>query len=283
MNNSTGPRTPRGKARSSQNAAKHWMNSGRILSSERKEALFLRQGYQDDFKAEGLAENEIVDDMVLNRLIRRRIDAAFTRESWKAGVGRVFSWWNDTEPSAIDYFLRSPRRLAKYPIDQGARLRPDLCIPLLEWMRDQIGESGPQPARDYVALCRIYGGFPTVLGAALIDGLEEIVAKGPAKITDQEEVKKWLTETMEKEIEAQKRQLDASMCFKAIEFAGLKEPATPVLENLLRYRAANTREFENLLDSFERIRRLRRNAAKAAQSPKLTCCGDGSPAGSFVK
>jgi hypothetical protein len=33
------------------------------------------------------------------------------------------------------------------------------------------------------------------------------------------------------------------------------------LETLLRYRAANAREFNSLLDSLERIRRLRKNAA----------------------
>jgi hypothetical protein len=40
-----------------------------------------------------------------------------------------------------------------------------------------------------------------------------------------------------------------------------QEPPRPDLETLLRYRAANTREFKDLLDSLERIRRLRHGAA----------------------
>jgi hypothetical protein len=39
----------------------------------------------------------------------------------------------------------------------------------------------------------------------------------------------------------------------------IQAPSRPELETLLRYRASNTCEFKDLLDSFERIRRLRRN------------------------
>ena len=80
MGKSTGPRTQRGKARSSQNAAKHWIESGRILPDEQEEAAILRSGLEEDFRPDGLIEHEIIDDLVLNRLHKRRVDVAMTRE-----------------------------------------------------------------------------------------------------------------------------------------------------------------------------------------------------------
>lgn len=76
MGKSTGPRTPRGKARSSQNAAKHWIDSGRILRSEQKEAAILRSAFAEDFNPQGKIEDEVIDDLTFNRLIKRRIDIA---------------------------------------------------------------------------------------------------------------------------------------------------------------------------------------------------------------
>ena len=83
MSKSTGPRTPKGKARSSQNAAKHWIESRRILPEEQGEAAVLRGGFEADFKPESLIEHEIIDDLVFNRLHKRRIDIVMTRDFQK--------------------------------------------------------------------------------------------------------------------------------------------------------------------------------------------------------
>jgi len=69
MSSATGPRTPRGKSRSSQNAAKHWIESGRILPSEQDEARALHRGLVEYVEPSGI-ENEIVNDLVFN-IIRR--------------------------------------------------------------------------------------------------------------------------------------------------------------------------------------------------------------------
>jgi hypothetical protein len=86
MGKATGTRTLKGKARASENAVKHWIESGRILPSEQKDAEVLRDGLRECFNPVGLAENEVVDDMLINRLIRRRIDLAFTQEYSKASA-----------------------------------------------------------------------------------------------------------------------------------------------------------------------------------------------------
>ena len=82
---------PKGKARSSQNAAKHWIESRRILPEEQEEAAILRNGFEEDFKPDGLIEHEIIDDLVLNRLHKRRIDIATTREFSKATVEKAIA------------------------------------------------------------------------------------------------------------------------------------------------------------------------------------------------
>jgi hypothetical protein len=255
MAKSTGPRTPRGKKRSSQNAAKHWIESGRILPSEQEDAGFLRHGFMEDFNTEGLAENEVIDDLVLNRLIRRRIEVAFTREFSKASAVKDLNWLDNHEGTAIQYWSRLRQ---VYP-EHGARLRPDLCISGLEEVRRRIEERGPQPEIDLPTLRRIYGGEPTENAALLMVELEEIADEHPTEKREQAERKKSILAVIDEEIQRQKQRLKVATGLEAIEFASdIQEPATPALETLLRYRAANTREFRDLLDTFGRIRRLRR-------------------------
>ena len=97
MGKSTGPRTAKGRARSSQNAAKHWIESRRILPEEQDEAAILRSGFDADFKPEGLIEQEIIDDLVFNRLHKRRIDSACTREFSKAIVEKTIELRENNE------------------------------------------------------------------------------------------------------------------------------------------------------------------------------------------
>jgi hypothetical protein len=65
MGKASGPRTPRGKARSSHNAAKHWIESRRILQDEQDDAAKLRSGLTQAFDPAGLIEHEIIDDITL--------------------------------------------------------------------------------------------------------------------------------------------------------------------------------------------------------------------------
>jgi hypothetical protein len=258
MGKSTGPRTPKGEKRSSQNAAKHWIESGRILPSEQKDAGFLRHGFMEDFPPEGLAANEVVDDLVMNRLIKRRIDVAFTREFSKASAVKDLIWLDNHEGTAIQYWRRMRQRYAEH----GARLRPDLCISGLETVRRRIEERGPQPDIDLPILRRIYGGEPTEHAALLMEELEEFADGHPTEKGEQAELKKSILAVIATEIQLQKQRLEVATGLKEIEFASdIQEPAAPALETLLRYRAANTREFRDLLNSLERIRRLRRRPA----------------------
>jgi len=266
MGTPTGPRTPRGKTRSSQNAAKHWIESGRILANEQQEAAILRRGFTGDFNPDGSIENEVIDDLVFNRLIKRRIDNAFTREFSKAFVEKTVELRENRERPVAQFWFRLAGVQGTHSVEPAERLSPSECIPALQGLRKRIGDRGPQP-EDLEQLRACYGDQPTERAAYLMCLLARVAAdhtaqnKAPQK-TCQEELKKEVLDALQTEIEQQTISRELARYLFKIECAShLQEPPRPALETLLRYRAANTREFKDLLDSLERIRRLRRSAA----------------------
>ena len=269
MGKATGPRTTKGKARASQNAAKHWIESGRILPEEQREAQILRNGFAEDFKPSGLMEWELIEDLVFNRLIKRRIDVAFTREFSKATVEKAIDFLENREHSATRYYLRRPT--APYYLcgagrEQDERLRPELCLAALEALKVRIDAHGPQP-EDLLALQKIYGSQPTEQAAFMMCDISAVAEERDeqdetAEAARQAELKKSILEALVTEIERQKQRDELAKHRDAIEFASdIQEPTPPVLDALLRYRAANTREFKDLLGTLELIRRLRKSAA----------------------
>jgi hypothetical protein len=258
MGKTTGPRTPKGKARASKKAAKHWIESGRILPSEQVEAEVLRDGLTECFNPVGLAEHEVVEDMVINRLMRRRIDVAFTQEYSKARVVKQQAWLDNHERTAIRFFVGSGFSRG----EKDARLRPDLCIHSLEVLRSQIKDRGPQPKRDLQTLLRIFGDEPTQYAALAMSELAQLAEGQPTDASEQEELKKSILETIGKEIALQKHRWELTRELDDIAFASdIQEPDAPTRETLLRYRAANTREFKDLVGALELIRRLRESVA----------------------
>jgi hypothetical protein len=265
MKKGTGPRTPRGKARSSKNAAKHWIESNRILPEEQKEAAILRKGFTDDFNPDGMSENEVIDDLTFNRLIERRIDIAFTREFSKAANEKLARWIENSERPGSQYWLRCVEVGYEGWAERGLgeRLRPNDCIVGLEALKSRIADRGPQP-EDLAQLRLYYGSHPTEDGAMAICELTSLTQKksGQVETAHEERAKLSLLETLQEEIERQrlKREL-AEAAYDIDTESDIQEPARPALDALLRYRAANIREFRDLLDCFERIRRLRSDAA----------------------
>jgi hypothetical protein len=70
-----------------------------------------------------------------------------------------------------------------------------------------------------------------------------------------------ILEMPQSEIEMQKLQGVAEDKLEAVEIGpDIHQPPGPVLDTILRYRAANIREFKSLLDSLECIRSLRGSA-----------------------
>lgn len=266
MGNATGPRTPKGKARSSKNAAKHWIESGRILPEEEQDAAILRRGLEDDFKPQGLIE-EVIDDLAFNRLIKRRIDIAFTREFSKASIETTIKEMDHRERSSVQYWLRMAGLSNEYRTEQerAEPLNPDDCIPARKQLQSQIRDRGVQPD-DLLKLRELYGDQPTEYAAIAMYLLVLVPTKKEQDKTvatkDDAERKTHILDALQTEIQEQERRQELAQRIMEIECApDLQEPPRHTLETLLRYRAANTREFNSLLDSLERIRRLRKNAA----------------------
>jgi hypothetical protein len=278
MGRSMGPRTRRGKAQSSKNAAKHWIESGRILPSEQKTAASLRHGFVEDFKPTGLAENEMVDDLVFNRLIKRRIDVAYTREFSKARVVNEIKSLDNQERRSTQFLLRSVLGGIIYRAGEcGDRADPDTCIFGLEALKELIEDCGPQP-RNLKAVRKLYGDQPTEEAARLIyllassttkknasdqaasgEAASGDAASGEAETGNQSDNTKLIIESIKQEIGRQRVRREHEEDIDSIESAwAVQEPPGTTLETLLRYRASNTREFNSLLDSLERIRDLRK-------------------------
>jgi hypothetical protein len=264
MGKSTGPRTPKGKARSSQNAAKHWIESRRILPEEQDEAAILRSGIEVDLKPEGLMEQEIIDDLVFNRLHKRRIDSALTREFSKAIVEKAIELRKENERSVSRYWLRLANLPGRHFLEPAERVRPDICIWALEQLIERIGERGPDP-EDLKLLGLVYGDQPTEFAALTMHELADArvvqTQKDEAAATRLQKLRESILKLLQTEIEAQKNRMDLADDLVAIEGASaVREPTQNTLETLQRYRTANMREFTHLMDSFERIRDLRKNA-----------------------
>ena len=251
MGKATGPRTPKGKARSSQNAAKHWLQSKRILPEEEKEAAILRNGFTENFKPRGLMESEIIDDLVFNRLNKRRIDVAYTREFAKASAQKSIDWLENRERTVIQFLQRAGA--------SGERLRPDLCVGALEHLKREIRKRGPQPSEDVFVLHRVYGQKPTEHAAALIFDLRLFADGQPPEGKGTEESQRLLTEeilqSLDKEIAQQNQRAEVEQQILDAE-SDIQEPEALVLDMFLRYRAANTREFKDLINILSSIRNL---------------------------
>jgi hypothetical protein len=113
------------------------------------------------------------------------------------------------------------------------------------------------------AFCQIYGDEPTENAAWIMSTLREIADERAVDETaNTTGHKEDILEMIEAEIERQKLREELSTDIDAIEWASdIQEPPGPTLETLLRYRAANTREFKDLLGTLELIRQLRRSTA----------------------
>jgi hypothetical protein len=265
MGKSTGPRTPRGKARSSRNSAKHWIESRRILPDEQQEAAILRSGLEEDFRPEGLIEQEIVNDLVFNRLHKRRIDIATTREFSKATVEKAIELRENNERSVAHYFLRLASVPGNHSAEPAERLRPDVCINVLEALLKRVGGRGPH-SEDLALLRTVYGDQPTEHAALAMRLLTEVPAgqngKGDAVAPARRNLQESVLKALQAEVDVQTHRMQLANNLLAIESASdLQEPPRNTLETLQRYRTANMREFTHLMDSLERVRRLRQNAA----------------------
>jgi hypothetical protein len=184
----------------------------------------------------------------------------------KATIEKTLELYENNERPAARYFLRRAKLLRGHSAEPAERLDPADCINELQALMKRIADRGPQP-EDLELLQAIYGDQATSSAAGsmfILSDLEEINTEKDkaAAATRRKDLQKDILDSLQLEIELQKErqtlatQLLATEC--PTKFYGLPGHA---LETLLRYATANSREFASLVDSFDRVRCLRRSAA----------------------
>ena len=235
------------------------------MPEEQEEAAILRKGFEEDFKPEGLIEHEIIDDFTLNRLHKRRIDIVFAKEFYKATIKNAIELDENNQRPAARYWLRHANLLRGHSDEPAERMRPDVCVSALQRLTNEIRDLGPQLGH-LEFLRELYGDEPSGGAALLMSMLSEFHAieaeKDQAAAIRRKDLQRHILAALQAEIEIEKVRQTLVEDLVAIEcLSELQEPPRHTLETLLRYRAANSREFTSLLDNLERVRRLLGNSA----------------------
>lgn len=229
---------------------------------EEAEAEALRKGFTKDLDAKALIERELIDDLVISRMIRRRIDATFTREFSKASALKPAKLLANHDAGANVYWQRSELRRGKPRGTSNPCAHADLCVEVLEDLAGTIRDRGLRPFEDREVLQRLYGTEFTSSAGPIADMLMKLctleLMGQKLQEDDLEAIKQGILECISAEIEVQKHRAELDAEVIDIDVAcEIQEPPAAVLDTLLRYRAANTREFKSLLESFESARRIR--------------------------
>jgi hypothetical protein len=79
MAGQTGPKTPNGKANSSQNATKHGMRSRKVIIGDERQEDFdaLAAGWRYEYEPEGQAGESLIERVILNDWLLRRAEAQY--------------------------------------------------------------------------------------------------------------------------------------------------------------------------------------------------------------
>jgi len=107
---STGPKTPTGKAASSQNARKHGLTSKQVVIKSENIEQFeaLKQSLEDDYKPATTTEQLLVNEIAENywRLIRaRRAETELLDRDFESAI--------TGDSAELDYRCRLPTRLSR--------------------------------------------------------------------------------------------------------------------------------------------------------------------------
>jgi hypothetical protein len=260
---SGGPRTPAGKRRSAQNASKHKIFAGRILPEEQKEAMKLFAQFQEDLQPECSLENEIISDLVLNRLQARRIDKHFVYEVRKAGVPAVLADLGQLDARYRANYIHSAVRLVASTPEDAVRgaIHPGHCVWALEVLKANIVSHGAQPQGDLTVLNGIYGTEMTATAIEIVRLyrlLERAQAQGAAA-SEAASLQAEILVKLDHEIGLQQHRWQLEHARDQFEIGTDRAPflTDADLTRLERYRSGNMRQFVRLLEAFQRIRRLR--------------------------
>jgi hypothetical protein len=262
---STGPRTPQGKRRSARNASKHKILVGRILPEEAKAAECIWEELVKDLNPRGMLAQEIVLDLVLNRIQRRRINNYGITEIVKAREHCLDNFVNTLDQDLAEPWLRLMDTRSLDSVVRK-RLTPEACIDVLGRLRADVQERGPSPEEDIQVLGCVYGQESTALGALIVVCYQLIKAghyerdeRDEKRKVEYEQFRDKILKALETEIQFHRDRVERKTTMvEAESSAHVMVPSPSIAEAIQRYYAANAREFSRLLDDLERVHRLQK-------------------------
>jgi hypothetical protein len=266
QNRAGGPRTRAGIARASQNSAKHKININRILPEERKEASLCWLKVQEELRIRGDLEFEILDDITLARMRTRRTDRyeAHEFEMVRLRLERDGVASRNLRYSNAMLRLADPWESADNP--DRDQLPPEECIDFLADLKTSVESEGPRPDLGLRILDWVYGKEFTPNAATLVflytrmKLAEQQCEQGNVGGDSHHEPNRdRILELLDLEIESQKQRIENERRFDEAEYESGAPvfPPDPILDRILRYRAANERELRRCLENLKAIRDLK--------------------------
>jgi hypothetical protein len=260
----TGPRTSQGKINSSRNSGKHLIFSGRVLGEEKKEVIFLTRALQEQLRPHGVLEYEMIDDLVLNRIRKYRIENYETRQFGRATLHVAKHRYEQDEQRQAQAWLRAALSGDEALETWFDRLPPNHCVPFLRTLKEMIENRGPHPDEDSKLLRFIYKKQFSELGAKMMSLCTDLKCtrenekdEKQLKLIDQK-YRRLLLEIVEAEIKFQGNQIEFETIWEDVEFplGVVMFPEDSIMDRIERYRTSNAREYNRLLENLEIIRRL---------------------------
>lgn len=264
---SRGPRTERGKKKSSRNAIKHGIFSTVVLPDESpKMYRDMSNALFDYLKPDHSVERILIEKLAANLWRNKRLILAESCDVvYTSGLAK------SEMMLAGNRDLRNRENSGRMMADDASSEALERAIELLHKLRALVQERGFDIDADVITLFKLYG--PAVEGHLPID-IELIygywqkysevnMRYRPRESIRIEEAKKQAIDMLDAQIRwAESRRA----CLKPYEDARavLTFPSEVALEKIMRYEAHLGREFDRTLQQFERVRRIRMGQATPA-------------------
>lgn len=245
----TGPRTPLGKKRSSQNSLKHGIFAKKVPTEVEKHEVFY-EVVSGALQSQNGIEVLLSDQIARNLAQRAAIDQYSVRVQIAANKALAREWQEKADEKRMPPM---PDKL--YPVDPVPtywRWR------LLDTWKQEVVQRGCFNEQDLSQIDYLYGGKPTTLARALKMMIKLVLSETKARTTtpasENEANFREALSVLQKEIRFQK---NSEKCEDAMEsdiFASL--PPDHEMEKCSRYRTANSKDLARLLANWETLRRL---------------------------
>jgi hypothetical protein len=132
------------KSRSRYNASTHQIFAKRVLPHEEKLAASFYSAYQRDLQSEGTLEQQLIGDLVMNRLRKHRIDQYEAHQFTMARIrfDKEREDRLDRREARGTLLVAVPRQMRG--VGEHDRMPPGHCISMLRVLKDGVQRNGPR-------------------------------------------------------------------------------------------------------------------------------------------